>query len=247
MRPVLLEWRGFRLWSYPALLYLGMVAGVVLQYSMAPAMGLEPARVYWATLTLLPIALAGSRVLFVLTHWSFYKREPRRIWRRGETGLAMYGGVPFMLLASLAVLPLFDLPFWRFWDSAVFCIFPGMAMARVGCLLHGCCAGRPSRSQFSLWLPDGRGEWAWRVPLQSVEAAAALMLLALCAAIWPALPHPGALFLTATAGYAVARIATQRLRAQAETIGWLDVQTAISLTLLVLAGLGLTLMSNRVS
>jgi prolipoprotein diacylglyceryltransferase len=243
MRPVLLEWRALRLWSYPTMLYVGMVAGVLLQYAIAPGMGLEPARVYWATLTLLPIALAGSRALFVLTHWSFYKREPRRIWRRGEAGLAMYGGVPFMLAASVAILPLFDLPFWRFWDSAVFCIFPGMAMARVGCLLNGCCAGRPSQGRFSLWLPDGRGQWAWRVPVQIVESAAALMLLALCAALRPRFPHPGALFLTATAGYAVVRIATEPLRARPETIGWLYLQTAISGALLALAVFGLTLIS----
>ena len=240
MRRVLFEWRGVRIWSYPTLLYVGLVIGVVLQYRVAPSMGLAALHVYWATLTLLPIALAGSRVLFVATHWASFRQEPRRIWRRGEGGLAMYGGVPFMLAASVVVLPLFRLPFWAFWDSAVFCIFPGMAFARIGCLLNGCCSGRVSNGRFSLWLPNERGAWAWRIPVQLLEFATALTLLGLCAAIRPRLRNPGTLFLLAMAGYGTARIVLQALRDRQTDVRRLDVQTAISFALIVLALSALT-------
>ena len=162
---VLIEWRGFRLRSYPALLYLGILTGLGLQSLAAHAMGLPRVRVYFATLILLPIALAGSRVLFVATHWPEYRREPRRIWQSGDGGLALYGGVPLMLAASVPVLAAMHLPFGAFWDAAVFCIFPGMAFARAGCLLNGCCSGRPSSCRFAMRLPDQHGQWARRVPV----------------------------------------------------------------------------------
>ncbi len=176
MHRVLFEWRGIRIFSYPAMLYLGLVTGVILQTLVAERAGLPAVRIYFATLTLLPIALAGSRVLYVWANWPTFRSARHLIWRRGEGGLAMYGGVPFMIAASIPVLAAFGLPFWTFWDTAVFCIFPGMAFARIGCLLNGCCSGRPTDGRLAMWLPDERGHWTWRVPLQLLELSVALLL-----------------------------------------------------------------------
>jgi phosphatidylglycerol:prolipoprotein diacylglycerol transferase len=235
MHRVLIEWRGIRVLSYPAMLYVGLVTGVILQTLVAERAGLPAARVYFATLTLLPIALAGSRVLYVMAHWPEFKSAPHLIWRRGEAGLAMYGGVPFMLVASIPVLAVFRLPFWAFWDTAVFCIFPGMAFARVGCLLNGCCSGRPTDGWLAMWLPDAHGRWAWRVPVQLLECSVALLLLG---GSWLAIDrftHPGRLFLSTVIGYAAARLALQGLRSERERAGRVDLHAAISLTLIVCA------------
>jgi len=229
--------------SYQAMLYVGLLAGVSLEYAAASAMGLPALRVYWATLLLLPIALIGSRLLFVATHWRDYRRAPHRIWDRHEGGMALYGGVPCMLLASVPLLHGFGLPFWKFWDVAVFCIFPGMAFTRVGCLLHGCCPGKPTAGRFAVWLPDHRGVWARRVPVQILEAAAAVVLLVICAVARTWLVRPGTLFLAAAAGYAMSRLALQPAREQREYLGHLDVQIAISLGLIAGAIGGFVLLS----
>jgi phosphatidylglycerol---prolipoprotein diacylglyceryl transferase len=229
--------------SYPAMLYVGLLAGVSLEYLAASAMGLSAVGVYWATLVLLPIALIGSRLLFVATHWREYRSVPHRIWDRRDGGMAMYGGVPCMLLASIPLLPAFGLPYWRFWDVAVFCIFPGMAFTRVGCLLHGCCSGKPMNGRFTMSLPDHRGVWARRVPVQLLEAAAAVALLVICVAARRWLARPGTLFLAAAVGYAVSRLALQPARDQREYMGPLDVQIAISLAVIVGAIGGFVLLS----
>jgi prolipoprotein diacylglyceryltransferase len=243
MRRILFEWRGLRVWSYPALLYIGMVTGVMLQYAAAGGMGLPPLRVYWATMLLLPIALAGSRVFFLAIHWRQYFAEPARIWRRGEGGLAMYGGVPFMIAASVPILGAMGLPFLRFWDSAVFCIFTGMAFARIGCLLNGCCSGRETSAWFGIRLPDDRGAWARRVPVQLLEGAAALLLLAGCTAAQDRLTTPGTLFLAATAAYASVRLLLQPARVERDYARGIDVQTAFSLALIACAVSGLVLLA----
>lgn len=235
MYPVLLAWRGFRVFSYPAMLYAGLVAGLILQTLVAERAGLPHVRVYFATLTLLPVALAGSRVLFVIAHWPEFRRAPHLIWRRGEGGLAMYGGVPFMIAASLPVLAMFRLRFWPFWDTAVFCIFTGMAFARIGCLLNGCCSGRETRGWFALWLPDQNGRWAWRIPTQLLEL---LVALSLVSAAWLAIDRfaaPGQLFLTAVIAYASARFLLQPTRSLRERTGRFDIHSGISLGLIVLA------------
>jgi prolipoprotein diacylglyceryltransferase len=234
MARVLVEWRGIRIWSYPAMLYVGLVTGVFLQFLVARQSGLPALRVYLATLALLPLALAGSRFLFVVTHWPEFREARHRIWRWGEGGLAMYGGVPVMLIASIALLPLFGVPFWPFWDSAVFCIFPGMAFARIGCVLNGCCAGRPTRSRFGMWLADGTGRRERRLPVQLLEFAAAVLLLVACWSIRNALPRPGMLFMAAAAGYGAMRLVLQPLRREREFARRLDVQAAISIVLIVI-------------
>ena len=235
MRRVLFVWRGRRIWSYPALLYTGLVCGLILQTLQSASMGLPPHRVYFATLALLPIALAGSRVLYVATHWATFRAAPHLIWRRGEGGLAMYGGVPLMLVASIPVLAAFRLPFWTYWDSAVFSIFPGMAFARIGCLLNGCCSGRPTQGRFALRLPDEHGHWARRVPVQLLECGVALLILGACGLMKGRLPQPGMLFLIAVAGYATARLGLQRARTERDVARRLDVQAGISVVLILAA------------
>ena len=74
MYPVLFVWRGYRVFSYPAMLYVGLVTGLILQTLIAARAGLPHVRDYFATLTLLPIALAGSRVLYVMAHWPEFRR-----------------------------------------------------------------------------------------------------------------------------------------------------------------------------
>jgi phosphatidylglycerol---prolipoprotein diacylglyceryl transferase len=228
---ILLERRGIRIWSYPAFLYVGLVAGIVVQNLAANAGALDAARVYVATLILLPVALAGARLLYVAAHWPVYRREPRRIWRHAEGGMSMFGGVPCMLLASVPLLAWFELPFWRYWDVSTFCILTGMFFARIGCLLNGCCAGRASESPIAFWLPDAGGVWQRRLPVQLLEASVALLLLAAATLVWPLLTRPGALFLLVVVAYSLARAVLQSLRADREHVAGFDLQRGISLAL----------------
>ena len=235
MRRILFEWRGIRIYSYPAMLYLGLVSGVILQTLVSERAGLPTARIYFATLTLIPIALAGSRVLHVAANWQKYRAMPHLIWKRGEGGLAMYGGVPFMIVASIPVVAAYGLPFWTFWDTAVFCIFPGMAFARVGCLLNGCCSGQPTTGRLAMWLPDERGHWTWRVPMQMLELGVAAIVLAFAWLAVDRFGEPGQLFLSTVIAYAAARLLLQNLRTHRERAARVDLHAAISVTLIVLA------------
>jgi prolipoprotein diacylglyceryltransferase len=232
---VLFEWRGIRIYSYPAMLYLGLVSGVILQTLVSERAGLPTVRIYFATLTLIPIALAGSRVLHVAANWQKYRATPHLIWKRGEGGLAMYGGVPFMIIASIPVLAAYRLPFWTFWDTAVFCIFPGMAFARVGCLLNGCCSGQPTNGRLAMWLPDERGHWTWRVPMQLLELSIAATVLAFAWLTADRFAVPGQLFLSTVIAYAASRLVLQGLRTHRERAARVDLHAAISMSLIVLA------------
>ena len=187
------------------MLYIGLVAGVVAGNLAAHASGIDPLRVYFATLVLLVPALAGARLQWVLTHWNFYRQNLRRIWDRGDGGGSMYGGLPLAILFSVPLIHALRLNLGAFWDVAVFTILVGMIFTRVGCLLNGCCAGQPSETWLSAYLPNHRGIWQNRVPTQVLEAFWAGILLLLAVQVRQLVPFRGALFLVVAAGYACGR------------------------------------------
>jgi len=212
LRRVLFSVRGVRVWSYPALLYAGLVCGFYVVYAIAPHMGMRPDRAAAATLALFVPALAGARLWFVLDHWALYRSAPRRIWRHSEGGLALYGGLVLALVLSPPILAALGLPFASFWDAATFTILVGMLFARVGCLLNGCCSGRRSDGPIGLRLPDHAGHWERRYPVALLEMAASALLLAASASLLELGAPRGTIFGFGLVGYAGVRFALDRLR-----------------------------------
>jgi prolipoprotein diacylglyceryltransferase len=129
---------------------------------------------------------------------------------------------------SWPLLAILGLPFGAFWDVAVITILVGMTVTRIGCLLNGCCAGRPVRV-FGVRLPNACGEWRRRVPTQVFEGALALTLLIAGLRAWPFLPARGALFLLLAGAYGAGRLVLESLREHPPGAPTLNIQHAISL------------------
>ena len=212
MRPVLFRLRGVTIRSYPAMLYVGLDAGLVAGNAAAHAAGMDAFRVLVVSLILLVPSLIGARLLYVASHWRIYRQNPELIWNRNQGGAAQYGGLALALPLSFPLAGAFRLSWGGFWDASVFTILVGMIFGRIGCLLNGCCAGRPSRSRLAVDLPNVEGVWARRLPTQCMEAIWAAGLLALAIEIRPRLLSPGALFWIVVAGYAAGRLVLESTR-----------------------------------
>jgi phosphatidylglycerol---prolipoprotein diacylglyceryl transferase len=238
MRPVLITWRGLTIYSYPAFLYLGLVVGVAAGNYAAHRAGVDAGEVFVATLLLLIPALAGARFLHVVSHWRVYRAAPGRIWNRAEGGAAMYGGLLLAVPLSIPLLAGLGLRFGAFWDVTTFTLLVGMAFARIGCLLNGCCAGRPSSASVALWLPDCGGVWERRLPTQLLELAWGLVLLAGAVVLWPMAPFGGSLFLYALGGYGVGRLLLESTRDRRDRVAGMSLHHAISLLLVAIAATG---------
>jgi phosphatidylglycerol:prolipoprotein diacylglycerol transferase len=214
------------------MLYVGSVAGILFGNAAAHTAGLDAFRVWVATLVLLAVALLGARVLFAATHWSLYRADLRRVWRGGEGGAAQYGGLLAAVPVSWPLLAAMGVPFGGFWDVAVLTILVGMIFTRIGCLLNGCCAGRPAKV-FGVNLPNHLGVWRRRIPTQLLEAAFAALLLASALAVWQRLPFQGALFLLVAGAYATGRVALESCRERQPGERAFTFQHALSLLMMV--------------
>jgi phosphatidylglycerol:prolipoprotein diacylglycerol transferase len=236
MRPVLFSCWKVTVRSYPAMLYFGLVAGVMAGNLVAHATGINPLRTYIATLVLIFLALVGSRILYVATHPLLLRSGFVSFWGRQEGGYSMYGGLPAALLASIPVLHFLRLSFGAFWDVAIFTILVGMIFARIGCLMNGCCCGRSCDGPLGLYLPDTSGLWKRRLPTQIFEALLAVLLLASGIALRSHLHTPGTLFLVLAAGYAAARFVLEFAREEQAGTRALTSAHWISLVTLVSSG-----------
>lgn len=221
------------------MLYLGLVAGAVVGDIAARGAGLNTLRVYVATCLLMVPALAGARLLHVAGHWSFYRRNRQLIWKRGESGLALHGGLLLALVLSPPLLWVLQLPVGAYWDTAVFTMLTGMMFTKIGCLLNGCCAGKPSGSWIALRLSN-QVEVEKRIPSQLLELGWAALVLALAADVWPRRPFPGSVFLGATVGFEGGRLLLLSLRERLPGAGRFGIERRISTAMLLLAVAALT-------
>jgi len=239
MRKILVSWRGWNLYSYPTMLYVGMVCGIFVAAFIAGLSGLDPDRFVLASVILSIPALIGARLFFVASHWDLYRNDRARIWRRSEGGMAMYGGLLAAVPLSIPLLHVMGLPFAKFWDAATFNMLTGMIFTRFGCLLNGCCAGRASTSWLALNLPDYRGIRRRRWPTQLLEAALATVLLTAAFLLRGHAPFDGAILCSVLLAYGIGRYFLQQLRDDAIVRDTGIIQlTSVALALVGLIGMG---------
>jgi phosphatidylglycerol:prolipoprotein diacylglycerol transferase len=231
MRRVLVRWAGIPIYSYPAMLYLGIVLGIYAELYAARARSLDVASILAATLVLVMIALLGARLLHVVTRWPLYRQRLADILRCSRGGAAMYGGLLLAVPLSVPVLAAFQLRVGTFWDVASFTMLTGMIVARVGCFLNGCCAGRLTQGRLGMNLPNHHGVWRRRIPAQMLEAAWGAVVLVGALAVWRSPLFEGSLFFYTVGGYSLGRIALERLREEQQQVMGIALNQAISFAL----------------
>lgn len=233
MRPILFEWRAIKVWSYPVMLYMGLNAGVVAGNIAAHAAHINPFRVFVATILLMIPALFGSRLLGAAANWRASGRRPRRFWAASEGG-GQYGGLMLALPLSVPLLSALGLPLGAFWDVAMITMQVAMIFGRIGCWLHGCCAGRPTNGWLGVNSPNAHGVWQRRIPNPLLESAWSLVLLIFALLIWKRLPFPGALFLVISGSYALGRVFMESLRDRESASEKFTIHHGISVATVVL-------------
>jgi phosphatidylglycerol---prolipoprotein diacylglyceryl transferase len=221
--------------AHRAMLYLGLIVGITVSNYVANLAGLDSLRVFVATLLLTIPFFVGARILFVAMNWKLYGRQPERIWRRSEGGASFQGGLVLALVVAPPLLAAMQVPFAPFLDVTTFALLIILIFGRVGCTLHGCCCGRPTRGLLSLNLPNQLGVWRPRIPSQLLELSLAISIFLGAFFAWNHRPFPGAVFLAALGVYSLGRFLLQPTRETNERVGAVDPQRALAASLGLIA------------
>jgi len=145
-------------------------------------------------------------------------------------GLTYFGGLLFASVFCIYLIRRDRFPVWKATDYCALAIAIGLGFGRIGCLLAGCCFGKPadgplslsfppyspaSEAQAKLGLLDSRASPSLPVlPMQIYESAACFAIAAVCLLVVDRRKrYDGQVFLAFLVLYSVARFALEFFRA----------------------------------
>jgi phosphatidylglycerol:prolipoprotein diacylglycerol transferase len=107
-----------------------------------------------AALVLIALAtFAGGRGHFVLANWGRFAAEPGRLLNLSSSALHAPGALLGAAAGSALAAWLLKISIARLADALAPAVAIGIAVARVGCLLHGCCYGVYCSQPWGVSLP----------------------------------------------------------------------------------------------
>jgi phosphatidylglycerol:prolipoprotein diacylglycerol transferase len=254
MHPVLFEIRGFPIHTYGVLLAAAYLLGLQMAVSRARRFGLEPARIMDFGIAIIIAALVGAKALLLVVDYRKFVSDPRELLTLLRSGGVFYGGLLVAVPTAIWYVRRHALPTWTVGDLAA----PGIALAhavgRVGCLMAGCCFGRPSDLPWAITFTSTYATDKVGVPLdiglhptQLYETGAELLIFGyLLATERRGRPYPGRTFWTYVGLYAVTRFVIEFYRGDSRgMVGPLSTSQFVSVLLVPLAVGMLAWLSRR--
>jgi phosphatidylglycerol:prolipoprotein diacylglycerol transferase len=253
VHPILFHLGGFPVSAYGTALSLAFAFGIALAYRRAPAAGLAREPVVDVSLWIIAAALIGARALYVVTHPADFRGHwldavnPFQGGRVQMAGMSLMGGLPAAIAAALLYLRARGLPLLAYADLLAPSVALGAALTRVGCLLNGCCFGKPTSLPIGVRYPTGSlpAQLYGDQPVHATplyESAAALALCLLLLALARRKPFAGALFFLLMLGMGLERLGAELLRHPTEGA---QAARAVALALAVAGVAGLAWRARR--
>ncbi len=206
----------------------GFLAGYLMLQRRADRLGIGRER--GADLAFLAMlgGILGARCLYVAQNWSYFRQHWVEIPRIDHGGLVFYGGFAGAGLAVIGFCRFKSLGILRIADLFAPVLPLGHAFGRLGCLLNGCCFGKPWQGLCSIRYPAASEVASVQqllglipthahppLPVFPVQLLAAVVNLAICAGLLAAekrLGRPGRLFALYLIAYALTRFLVEFMR-----------------------------------
>ena len=154
MHPILFRIGSWPVYSYGVLLALVYLAGLQLAVVRARRAGLDGARVMDLGIYLIIAALVGAKLMLVAVDFDYFRSQPAEILSLVRAGGVFYGGLIAATIVGLWLVRRYQLPVWTTSDLIAPGIALGHIVGRFGCLLAGCCYGRPTDIAWAITFTD---------------------------------------------------------------------------------------------
>jgi len=154
MHPILFSVGDWPVYSYGVLLAAAYLIGLQLGVMRARRAGVDPARVMDLGIYLIIAALVGAKLMLIAVDWEYFKSQPRELLSLVRAGGVFYGGLIAAVAVGLWLVRRYKLPVWTTADLMAPGIALGHVVGRFGCLLAGCCYGRPTDVPWAITFTD---------------------------------------------------------------------------------------------
>lgn len=155
MHPICFELGGLTIRWYGVMAAVGfLLASLVVEWQRKKA-GMTQDQGISMMLIAIVAGIVGARLFYVIQFFSQFRDNLWSVFRVDQGGLVFYGGF-FLAIAGLIVYCLKQkLDILRVFDVLVPGLALGHAAGRIGCLLNGCCWGKPTECLLGVIYPAG--------------------------------------------------------------------------------------------
>ncbi len=176
MFPDLISIGPFTIHTYGFFVALGFAVGILTAVKIGKAQRIPSQQVMDMAFVMIVWAIVGSRLFYVLINLSYYKAHPLDIIKLWQGGLVFSGGLVATGVAMLWYLRRHRLSFWSTGDLWAPSLALGQAVGRIGCLMAGCCYGRPAGSSWGLVFTHPKSLAPLNIPLYPTQLFEAFSL-----------------------------------------------------------------------
>jgi phosphatidylglycerol:prolipoprotein diacylglycerol transferase len=243
-------------YTYGVLLAAAYLLGLKLAMVRAKARGLDPNRALDLGIAIIISALVGAKLLLLLVDFDRFRQNPSDLFSIVRSGGVFYGGLIAAVAVAFWYMWRHRMPLWTTCDVFAPGIALGHAVGRLGCLMAGCCYGRPTTVPWAITFTNPAAAANVGTPLgialhptQLYEAAAeALILVLLLVTEKKGRPFEGRTFWSYMVLYGVSRFVIEFFRGDERGIVFSTISTSqfISLILVPLA-IGMLIYLSRQS
>jgi phosphatidylglycerol:prolipoprotein diacylglycerol transferase len=185
MYPILFEVGNWPVYSYGVLLAAAYLIGLQLAVVRAKRAGVDPAKVMDLGIYLIIAALVGAKLMLIAVDWDYFRQQPRELLSLVRAGGVFYGGLIGAVAVGFFLVRRYKLNIWSTGDLMAPGIALGHVVGRFGCLLAGCCYGRPTDVSWAITFTNPIANANVGTPLgvplhptQIYDAGAELLILA---------------------------------------------------------------------
>ena len=154
MHPILFNVGPWPVYSYGVLLAASYLAGLWMAVARARRAGVDSGRVLDLGIYLIIAALVGAKLMLVLVDVRYFANEPGEMLSLVRAGGIFYGGLIAAGGTAWMMAGRYGLPLWTTADLVAPAVAFGHMIGRVGCLLAGCCYGRPTAVPWAVTFTD---------------------------------------------------------------------------------------------
>jgi len=233
--PLALRW-------YSLMIMVGVMVGVWLAARFGERRGIDPDDTYSAAFWIVGGGILGARLAHVIDRWDFYSVNPMKILAIYEGGLAIWGGMVAGGIGGWLFTRRNNISFWPFADSVAHGALLGQAIGRIGCIVNGDVAGKPTSGDWGFvytnpnaLLPKAEYFNTPTHPYPLYEMGLDLLLFGLLFLVARRVRLDGAVFLVYCIGYSMIRFFLTFTREEAEFLFGLQQAQVISMLVVVIA------------
>jgi phosphatidylglycerol---prolipoprotein diacylglyceryl transferase len=184
VHPILFNAGPITIYSYGVLLASAYLLGLWLAVRRARAAGIDGNRIMDLLIWVIIAALVGAKALLFLVDFRHFTSSSQEFMTLLRSGGVFYGGLIAAIVVCIWQLKKHRLPLWPSADLFAPGIALGYTVGRLGCLMAGCCYGKPTDVAWAVTFTDPAANFNVGTPLnvalhptQLYESGAGLVIL----------------------------------------------------------------------